>query len=34
MNESLGILVNNWFKLYECKCINKEDQDIVNAYKM
>ena len=32
MNESLGILVNNWFKLYECKCINKEDQDIVNVY--
>ena len=33
MNESLGTLVNNLSKLYECKCINKEDQDIKIKYK-
>ena len=33
MNESLGTLVNNLSKLYGCKCINKEDQDIKIKYK-
>ena len=28
MNDSLSNLVDNLSELYECKCLNKKDQDI------
>ena len=33
MNDSLSNLVDNLSGLYECKCLNKKDQDIKIKYK-